>query len=88
MLDAMILLNEDQVVTAIRTALDKIAKGPRHKNKRIALYAEREFAKSAIFRRELLPDREGKLRRRAVGRAGPPAGCGIRNKLHWWGSDA
>lgn len=73
MLDAMLLLNEDQVSTAIRTALDRIATGARHKNKRIALYAEREFEQSVIFSSDLVPDRHGKMRRRAVGRAGPPA---------------
>lgn len=43
MLNAMLLLNGEQVSTAIRGAFDKIAKGTRHRNKRIALYAEREF---------------------------------------------
>lgn len=80
MLDAMLLLNEDQVSTAIRTALDRIATGARHKNKRIALYAEREFAQAAIFSSALVPDQHGKIRRRAVGRAGPPAVKPIRGR--------
>ncbi len=73
MLDAMLLLNEEQVATSIRTALDRIATGLRHRKKRIALYAEREFAEAAIFRSALIADGRGKLRRRAEGRAGPPA---------------
>lgn len=80
MLDAMLLLNEEQVSTAVRGALDKIARGARHRDKRIALYAEREFPQSAIFSFEPLPDRDGKLRRRAVGRSGPPAVKPIRGR--------
>lgn len=80
MLDAMLLLNEEQVSTAIRGALDKIAGGARHRGKRIALYAEREFQQSAIFTVERLPDRDGKLRRRAVGRTGPPGVKPIRGR--------
>ncbi|MDH2135066.1 hypothetical protein N5J77_28470 [Sphingobium yanoikuyae] len=80
MLDAMLLLNEEQVSTAIRGTLDKIAENARHRGKRIALYAEREFQHSVIFSSELLPDRHGKLRRRAVGRSGPPAVKPIRGR--------
>lgn len=80
MLDAMLLLNEDQVSTAIRNALDKVAAGGRHRNRRVALYAEREFAEAAVFNSVLAPDRYGKMRRRAVGRAGPPAVKPIRGR--------
>lgn len=80
MLDAMLLLSEDQVSTAIRTALDKVATGGRHRNRRVALYAEREFAHAAIFDSILAPDRCGKMRRRAVGRSGPPAVQPIRGR--------
>ncbi len=80
MLNAMLLLNEEQVSTAIRGALDKIAKGARHRNKRIALYAEREFQQSMIFPSERLPDRHGKLRWRATGRSGPPAVNPVRGR--------
>ncbi|WP_062609421.1 hypothetical protein [Rhizobium sp. Leaf453] len=73
MLDAMLLLNEEQVATSIRTALDRIAEGPRHRKKRIALYAEREFAEAAIFPSVTIADKKGKLRRRAIGRGGPSA---------------
>lgn len=80
MLDAMLLLNEEQVSTAIRGALDKIAGGIRHRGRRIALYAEREFQESAIFSSVLLPDRHGRLRRRAAGRSGPPAVKPVRGR--------
>jgi hypothetical protein len=80
MLDALLLLNEEQVSTAIRGALDKIAKGARHRSKRIALYAEREFQQSAIFSSERLPDRHGRLRWRAIGRSGPPAVNPVRGR--------
>ena len=72
MIDAMLLLNEEQVATSIRSVLDRIAKGARHRGKRIALFAEREFQESAIFQSELLPDTSGKIRRRATGMRGPP----------------
>lgn len=80
MLDTMLLLNEEQVSAAIRSALDKIAAGPRHRNKRVALYAEREFQELAIFESELLPDRDGKMRWRAVGEVGKPAVKPIRGR--------
>ncbi len=73
MLDAMLLLNEEQVVTSIRNALDRIAKGTRHRSKRVALYAEREFQEGTIFTSQDLPDRNGRMRKRAIGRSGPPA---------------
>jgi hypothetical protein len=80
MLDAMLLLNEEQVSTAIRGALDKIAGGVRHRGRRIALYAEREFQESAVFSSALSPDRHGRLRRRAIGRSGPPAVKPVRGR--------
>lgn len=80
MLDTMLLLNEDQVVTSIRVTLDQIAKGVRHQNKRVALYAEREFQETTIFTSKDLPDSKGRLRRRAVGRSGPPAVKPIRGR--------
>jgi len=80
MLDAMLLLSEDQVSTSIRLALDRIAKGARHRGKRVALYAEREFQEAAIFPSEFVPDRHGKPRRRAVGRSGPPAVKPVRGR--------
>lgn len=73
LLDAMLLLNEEQVGTSIRSALDRIAEGQRHRKRRVALYAEREFDASLIFKVQMLPDAAGRLRQRAVGYNGPPA---------------
>lgn len=72
LLDAMLLLNEEQVATSIRSALDRIAEGQRHRKRRVALYAEREFDAALIFNVQKLPDLAGRLRRRAVGYNGPP----------------
>jgi len=80
MLDAMLLLNQEQVDTSIRTALDRIAKGARHRGKRVALYAEREFQEAAIFSSELQQRPDGKIRRRATGYRGPPAVKPIRGR--------
>lgn len=80
MLDSMLLLNEEQVVTSIRTALDRVARGPRHHGKRIALYAEREFQEAAMFPSKFEPDRDGKLRLRAFGRNGPAAVKPVRGR--------
>ena len=73
MLDSMLLLNEEQVSAAIRSQLYVIADGRRGKRRRIALYAEREFGGSPAFDTQLVPDRTGRLRRRAVGWNGPAA---------------
>lgn len=73
LLDAMLLLNEEQVGSSIRSALDRIAERQRHRKRRVALYAEREFDASLIFETQMLPDAAGRLRRRAVGYNGPPA---------------
>jgi hypothetical protein len=73
LLDALILLNEADVALAVRHQLRKLAKGRTGKRKKVALYVEREFAERAIFRSELLPGRDGKIRRRAIGDRGPAA---------------
>lgn len=73
LLDAMLLLNEEQVGASIRAALDRIAEGQRHRKRRVALYAEREFDASLIFEVQMLRDAAGRLRQRAVGYNGPPA---------------
>jgi hypothetical protein len=78
MLDTMLLLNEEQVITSIRSALDRIAKNARHRSKRIALYAEREFQDAAIFKSVAVADSSGRTRVRAIGKAGPPAVKPIR----------
>lgn len=73
LVDAILLLNEADVGLAIRNQLRKLAasrKGPR---KKVALYVEREFAEAAIFRSELIADREGRVRQRAIGNRGPEA---------------
>lgn len=80
LLDAMLLLNEEQVGTSIRSALDRIAGGSRHRNRRVALYAEREFDSSTIFEVQMLADSSGRLRRRAVGYNGPPAVRPVRGR--------
>lgn len=73
LLDAMLLLNEEQVSAAIRMQLYRFADKRRGRRRRVALYGEREFTDRTFFTSELLPDREGRLRLRAVGRSGPPA---------------
>jgi hypothetical protein len=78
MLDAMLLLNEEQVITSIRSALDRIANRPSGQKKRIALYVEREFQEAVFFKSDMIADRCGVLRTRAVGKAGPPAVKPIR----------
>lgn len=73
LLDAMLLLNEEQVSTSIRSALDRIAEGQRHRKRRVALYAEREFDASLIYEVQIVADATGRPRSRAVGYNGPPA---------------
>jgi hypothetical protein len=80
MLDAMLLLNEEQIISSLRMSLDRIARGARHRGKRVALYAEREYQESTIFPVSLVPDANGKLRRRSVGRTGPAAVKPVRGK--------
>jgi hypothetical protein len=78
LLDAMMLINEEQVATALRSLLADLATTRWGSHKRVALYAEREIAEAMAFRVELLPDKHGRLRRRAVGRKGPAAVKPIR----------
>jgi len=68
LLDAMVLLNEEQVSRAIREQIYELCKMRKGKHRRMALYAEREFSTAAAFQSELKPDRNGKIRMRAVGR--------------------
>lgn len=70
LLDALLLLNEEQVSAAIRSQILDLCRDRKGKHRRMALYAEREF-QSAIFESELTPDRKGRMRMRAVGRKGP-----------------
>jgi hypothetical protein len=71
MLDSMLLLNEEQVSSAIRSQLYRIADSRHGKRKRIALYAEREFCGMPAFEIHDIPYDRGRIRRRAVGRKGP-----------------
>ncbi len=73
MLDALLLLNEEQVGFAIRGLLERLATERRGRRKRVALYAEREFPERQAFIVECVPDKDGIIRRRAVGRLGPAA---------------
>lgn len=71
LLDAMLLLNGEQVMSAQRSGLDELA-AERHgmrgmPRRRVALYAEREIAESEVFVSEQKPDRAGKPRMRATG---------------------
>lgn len=71
LLDALLLLNEEQVSAALRAQLYAMADTRRGRRRRIALYAEREFGGAPAFKTELVLDAGGRLRRRAVGRRGP-----------------
>ena len=71
LLDAMLLLNGEQVMSAQRSGLDELA-AERHGvrgmlRRRVALYAEREMAESEAFVSKLIPDRAKKPRMRATG---------------------
>jgi hypothetical protein len=78
MLDAMLLLNEEQVSAAIRSQLYALADGRSGRRRRVALYAEREMEQTAFFQSAVTLDAKGKHHYRAVGRAGPPAVKPIR----------
>jgi hypothetical protein len=71
MLDSMLLFNEEQVSAALRSQLYALAASRHGKRRRIALYAEREFSGAPAFNVKMLPDADGRLRRRSVGRKGP-----------------
>jgi hypothetical protein len=73
LLDEMLLLNDEQVATAIRSLLLGLARERKGKRKRIALYAERHFAEASAFEVALVADADGQMRRRAVGAKGPAA---------------
>jgi len=71
MLDAMLLLNEEQVSAALRSQLYALADARQGKRRRVALYAEREFGGAAAFEVKIIPDANGRPRRRSIGRKGP-----------------
>ncbi|WP_439549047.1 phosphoribosyltransferase-like protein [Falsiroseomonas sp.] len=68
MLDAMLLLNAEQVSRAIRSALTQLgASRPNHR-RRLALYAERKLGGKPIFTESRKPDRAGRVRLTGYGR--------------------
>ncbi len=71
LLDAMLLLNEEQVSASLRSQLYRLADDRHEKRRRIALYAEREFGGTPPFEVRRVPDVGGRIRQRAVGRKGP-----------------
>ena len=73
LLDALLLLNEDDVSRAVRSQLRKLARSRKGPRKKVALYVEREFAEAAIFKSEPIADKQGRVRLRAVGDKGPDA---------------
>ena len=80
LVDALRLLNAEDVEAAIRAQLAAIAAtrtGPRRK---AAVYAEREVAHTAMFQSDRLPGRDGRLRQRAFGNKGPRAIDPIRGR--------
>ncbi len=73
MLDELVLISEDKVSIAIREGLHRFSASRAGKKRRIALFAEREYAESTAFDSKLTPDKAGNLRMRAYGRNGRPA---------------
>jgi hypothetical protein len=71
LLDALTLMNDEQVATALRSLLADLSELRSGLRKRVALYAEREIAEATAFRAELVTDKNGRRRRRAIGRQGP-----------------
>ena len=80
LVDALMLMNAEDVASALRAQLARLAEtrsGPRAK---AALYAEREFAERAIFKSQIAPGRDGQSRIRAYGDRGPAAVNPIRGR--------
>ena len=73
MLDALLLLNEEEVSATIRGLLQNLAAERTGPRRRVALYAEREFPEKQAFKVQRISDKNGIVRRRAVGRSGPAA---------------
>jgi hypothetical protein len=78
LLDAMMLVNDEEVATALRSLLADLAARRSGSDKRVALYAEREMVEATAFRVELVADEHSRLRRRAIGRQGRAAVNPIR----------
>lgn len=73
LLDALLLLNEEEVAVAIRALLQGLAVDRIGRRKRVALYTEREFPERQAFEVTRITDSKGNGRCRAVGRSGPAA---------------
>jgi hypothetical protein len=71
LLDAMLLLDGEQVADSQRAGIEQLFArrftGFSPRRKPIALYAEREFAESAIFSSSKIADKKGRVRLRADG---------------------
>ncbi len=72
LLDGMLLLNEVEVNGALLSLLDDVAAQSVSVRGRVALYAEREFAGSTMFRVDRVADANGRIRRRSTGSRGLP----------------
>lgn len=79
--DALLLLNDSDVANSIRSQLRRLARSRHGKRKKVALYAEREFAEREIFASVLATGRDGIQRMRATGNKGPPAVQPTRGKV-------
>src|ERR1700729_3833031 len=59
LLDALVLLNEDDVGSAIRSQLRRLARTRTGVRRKTALYAEREHSRREFFVSSPVPDRDG-----------------------------
>lgn len=80
LVDALLLLNDEDVATAIRSSLRTLALSRRGERRKAALYAEREVAESVMFQSARLASRDGALRLRAFGDRGPNAVKPVRGR--------
>lgn len=71
LIDALVLLNDDDVASAIRSELRKIAESRNGIRRKAALYAEREYGGAPFFTSITTASPTGKARLRAVGKVGP-----------------
>jgi hypothetical protein len=71
LLDAMLLLNDNDVADAIRDGIDELANDWQGRGRSLALYAEREFDSGEAYGSLDVPDATGRIRRRAVSYSGP-----------------
>jgi hypothetical protein len=71
LLDAMLLVNEEQVATSIRNLLNGIGQAAVAQKHRVGLYVEREFPEKFAFTVESFLEKDGRVRMRATGDKGP-----------------